>query len=175
MGSADLDELDRQILHLLQVDARRKTDTEIATQTGVTSTTVNNRIRRLEQQGVIRGYHPNIDYEAAGYPLVVLFLCEAPVAKRGEIAAEVTKVGGVVNVREVLSGGTNLHVKTVVESTTDVERVGNELDELGLHIVNSNIVSNEEIQPWNHFHAAAFENEPPVAAGPNEDGETSDY
>jgi DNA-binding Lrp family transcriptional regulator len=172
MGSAKLDELDRQILHLLQVDARRKTDTEIATRTGVTSTTVNNRIRRLEEQGVIRGYHPAIDYEAAGYPLVVLFLCEAPVAKRSAIAADVTEVEGVVNVREVLSGGTNLHVKAVVESTAGVERIGNALDDLGLQIATSSIVSNEEIQPWNHFHAEAFERT--VTAGPNEAGEASE-
>ncbi|MEA5388099.1 winged helix-turn-helix transcriptional regulator [Haloarculaceae archaeon H-GB11] len=67
MDDNPLDEVDRSILHQLQLNARQ-TDTEIAEKVDVTSTTVRNRLDKLEEKGVIRGYYPEINYEQAGYP-----------------------------------------------------------------------------------------------------------
>ena len=55
-----IDETDRRILHELQVDARRP-NTELAVAANVSPSTVVNRLRHLEQSGVIRGYHADID------------------------------------------------------------------------------------------------------------------
>lgn len=76
--ASELDNVDRGILHLLQVDARNTTAKEIAEKTGVAASTVRNRIEQLEANGVITGYHPKIDYEAANLPLKVLFVITAP-------------------------------------------------------------------------------------------------
>ena len=157
-----LDELDRQILHILQVDARRKRDTDIAREVQVSSTTVANRLETLEDHGVIRGYHPEIDYEAAGYPLVVLFICTVPVAERANHARRALEVRGVVNVKQLLSGEQNLHIQAVAESTKRIEAISEKLDHEQLGIVRSDILSLESVQPWNHF--ARFENESPNEA-----------
>lgn len=61
MDDNPLDDVDRSILHQLQLNARQ-TDTEIAEKVDVTSTTVRNRLDKLEGKGVIRGYHPEINY-----------------------------------------------------------------------------------------------------------------
>ncbi|WP_137287001.1 Lrp/AsnC family transcriptional regulator [Halorussus salinisoli] len=147
-----LNDLDRRILHLLQVDARGATDTAIAEETDVTGTTINNRIKQLEEQGIILGYNPEIVYEQAGYPMRVLFICSTNLSERSEMAEKALEVRGVVNVREMLAGEENLHVEVVAEATSDVKQSTEELDKLGLRIVSSNILAEEHAQPWNHFH-----------------------
>lgn len=149
-----LENIDRRILHLLQLDAR-STDTAIADEIGVTGTTISNRMEKLEEKGIILGYHPKIDYEKAGYPMKVLFICSVELSNRSEIAEEVLGVRGVVNVREMLSGEENLHIEVVAESTSEVKESTQQLDELGLQVISSNILARERVQPWNHFHQDA--------------------
>lgn len=168
MEHEELNNLDRRILHHLQVDARGKRDTDIAGETDVTSTTIANRIESLEERGVIKGYHPEIDYETAGYPLIVLFICTAPVAERDSIAEQAREVRGVVNVKELLSGEGNVHVQVVAESTARVEDVTQQLDSLGLRIGSNVIVSREKAQPWNHFQAE-MASEPPEQPDPTDE------
>ena len=63
-----LDELDRQILQELNIDARRS-HREIAGRLKVSPTTVSARVTRLEREGVIRGYVPLLDDELMGWDL----------------------------------------------------------------------------------------------------------
>lgn len=65
MTTGQLDDTDRQILDLLQRDARM-TNAAIAAEVGLTGPSVFERIRKLEQRGVIRGYTINIDPAALG-------------------------------------------------------------------------------------------------------------
>lgn len=152
MADDPLDNLDRRILHLLQLDARGATDTNIATEVDVTGTTIHNRIKRLEEAGVIIGYHPEINYERAGYPMRVLFICSTALSHRSAMAVKALEVEGVVSVRELMAGEENLHVEVVAESTSDVKESTEQLDEIGLSIVSSNVLAEERNQPWNHFH-----------------------
>ncbi len=171
MVDGPLDNLDRRILHLLQLDARGASDTAIADETDVTGTTVHNRIEELEDQGVILGYNPEISYEKAGYPMHVLFICSIDLSKRSEMAEKALEVRGVVNVREMLAGEENLHVEVVAEGTSDVKESTEQLDELGLQIMSSNILAEEHIQPWNHFHQeiAGEDAESPSEIGSDEE------
>jgi Lrp/AsnC family leucine-responsive transcriptional regulator len=63
-----LDATDRRILDLLQQNARQ-TNAELADAVGLTASSVFERIRKLEQRGVIRGYTVQVDPEALGKPL----------------------------------------------------------------------------------------------------------
>ena len=63
--TAQLDDIDRQILDLLQHDARM-TNAAIAAEVGLTAPSVFERIRKLEQRGVICGYTINLDPAALG-------------------------------------------------------------------------------------------------------------
>ncbi|WP_265111057.1 Lrp/AsnC family transcriptional regulator [Halosolutus halophilus] len=171
MVDNSLDNLDRRILHLLQVDARGASDTDIAEETDVTATTIHNRIEKLDEKGVILGYNPEIDYEQAGYPMRVLFICSTDLSQRSDMAEKALDVRGVVNVREMLAGEENLHVEVVAEATSDVKQSTEQLDRLGLRIVSSNILAEEHIQPWNHFHQeiAGEDAESPSDNGPSEE------
>ncbi|SDD92896.1 Lrp/AsnC family transcriptional regulator [Natrinema hispanicum] len=151
MGHNPLDELDRSILHQLQLDARQ-TDTEIAEAVDVTSTTVRNRLDKLTDEGVIRGFQPEIDYEQAGYPLHVLFVCTVNPEALDDVAAEALEVRGVVTARELLGGERNFHVEAVAATVSEIETIRNELASLGMTINSSEIISETQVQPWNHFY-----------------------
>lgn len=147
----NLDDVDRGILHLLQVEARHTTAQEIADRVGVSPSTVRNRVDDLESTGVIRGYHPEIDYEEAGYSLRTIFVVSAPATKRSEFVDDLLEVKGVVDVAEILTGRRNIHVEVIGTSTTDLTRITNAIHEMGLEIESSEIVRQRRSQPFNHF------------------------
>ncbi|MBS7659657.1 AsnC family transcriptional regulator, partial [Candidatus Bathyarchaeota archaeon] len=72
-NSLSLDDLDIRILKALQEDARQ-TYTVIGQRLGVAHSTVYDRIRKLEAQGVIKGYTALIDYEKAGAKYVTAIM-----------------------------------------------------------------------------------------------------
>ena len=63
-----MEEIDRQILGLLARDGRMSF-TDLGKATGLSTSAVHQRVRRLEQRGVIRGYVAVIDAEAVGLSL----------------------------------------------------------------------------------------------------------
>jgi len=62
----ELDETDRAILRILQEDARTPFS-EVARRIDMSSATVHDRVNRMEEAGVIEGYHASIDPKAVGY------------------------------------------------------------------------------------------------------------
>ncbi|HEY7499707.1 MAG TPA: Lrp/AsnC family transcriptional regulator [Vicinamibacterales bacterium] len=62
-GERTLDETDLQILELLQANAR-ETQVEIAKAVGLAPSAVQERIRKLEARGTLRGYAAQIDPKA---------------------------------------------------------------------------------------------------------------
>ena len=66
-----LDDVNRRLLQELEADARLST-AELARRVNLSSPAVADRVRRLEQAGVITGYHAAIDPRALGYPLAVI-------------------------------------------------------------------------------------------------------
>jgi len=146
-----LDEVDRGILFVLQRDARNITIQTIADAVDVSASTVRNRIGNMEEKGVIEGYAPQINYERAGFPLKVLFICTVDPDARSGVAREALGVGGVVDVNEMVTSERNLHVQAIATSTRDLTRMTAELNEWGLTIHSSEIVTNHYSQPWGHF------------------------
>lgn len=63
-----LDEFDRKILAALQEDARMPV-AQVAEHAALSATPVSRRIRKLEEDGVIRGYQPVLDPRKLGLEL----------------------------------------------------------------------------------------------------------
>jgi Lrp/AsnC family leucine-responsive transcriptional regulator len=63
-----INDIDRQILNIMQKDARI-TNAEIARQVGLAPSAVLERVRKLEERKVIRGYATEIDATEAGFGL----------------------------------------------------------------------------------------------------------
>jgi Lrp/AsnC family leucine-responsive transcriptional regulator len=63
-----MDDLDRKILAELADDARTPY-AQIATRLGVATATVHQRVRKLRDKGIIRGFRLELDWEAVGLPV----------------------------------------------------------------------------------------------------------
>ena len=63
-----MEDIDRQILRLLAKDGRMSF-TDLGRATGLSTSAVHQRVRRLEQRGVIRGYTVVVEPEAVGLSL----------------------------------------------------------------------------------------------------------
>jgi Lrp/AsnC family transcriptional regulator, leucine-responsive regulatory protein len=64
-----VEDLDRQIVELLCGDGRMSF-TELGKRTGLSTSAAQQRVRRLEQRGILLGYRANVDHEAIGLPLM---------------------------------------------------------------------------------------------------------
>ncbi|WP_296236825.1 Lrp/AsnC family transcriptional regulator [Psychrobacter sp. UBA5136] len=70
LSLASIDDTDRQLLRLLQTQARMSI-TELAERVNLSATPCARRIKRLEDAGIITGYHTQTDAQKLGYPLAV--------------------------------------------------------------------------------------------------------
>jgi Lrp/AsnC family leucine-responsive transcriptional regulator len=83
---AHLDDFDRKIIGAL-VDNARASNVQIADRVGLSEAPCSRRIRRLEAEGVVQGYHARLDPEAIGigfvaYVTLVLDYVTASTAER---------------------------------------------------------------------------------------------
>jgi Lrp/AsnC family leucine-responsive transcriptional regulator len=63
-----VEDTDREIVRLLTRDGRMSY-TDLARATGLSTSAVHQRVRRLEQRGVVTGYHAEVSPDAVGLPL----------------------------------------------------------------------------------------------------------
>lgn len=66
-----MESLDRRIVQLLADDGRMSF-TDLGKRTGLSTSAVHQRVRRLEDRGVLQGYRARVDYGEAGLPLTAL-------------------------------------------------------------------------------------------------------
>ncbi|MGH8869612.1 MAG: Lrp/AsnC family transcriptional regulator [Actinomycetes bacterium] len=72
-----MEDLDRQILRLLTRDGRMSY-TDLGRATGLSTSAAQQRVRRLEQRGLITGYAAVVDHEPLGLPLAA-FVAVRPI------------------------------------------------------------------------------------------------
>ncbi len=70
MPGSRLDPIDRKILSELQADGRM-TNVELARRVGISAPPCLRRVRTLEEQGYIRGYHADVDPRRLGFEVQV--------------------------------------------------------------------------------------------------------
>jgi Lrp/AsnC family leucine-responsive transcriptional regulator len=63
-----VEDIDRQLLSLLTADGRMSF-TDLGRATGLSTSAVHQRVKRLESKGVISGYTAVLDYDQVGLPL----------------------------------------------------------------------------------------------------------
>lgn len=151
MVSDELDDVDRGILYLLQQNARTNTTTDVGEKVGVSSSTVGNRINKLEELGVITGYYPSIDYEKTGLGHHYLVSATVPLEDQDAIVDEVMGVTGVVTIHELLMNDENLLLELVARDREEVQQALNDLNSIGVDVERTAILKQTRTQPYNHF------------------------
>ncbi|UCF07661.1 MAG: Lrp/AsnC family transcriptional regulator [Thermoplasmata archaeon] len=93
----EFDETDRRILKMLNRDARMSFR-RISRELKMSLTTVTSRVKRMELDGIIRGYIPLIDPERLGYDMLVIIGLDISKAKTIEIQKKIAKDPHVLSV-----------------------------------------------------------------------------
>jgi Lrp/AsnC family leucine-responsive transcriptional regulator len=94
-----IDDIDRQLLDLLQRDARTS-NAELARRVGMAASATLERVRKLEQQGVIAGYAARLDPEQLGAGLLAFVFVRTEDAGVAAVDTE-AKLAALPEVQEV--------------------------------------------------------------------------
>lgn len=111
----ELDDINLELLDLLQEDGRMSYR-ELGERVGLTPPAVTERIRKLEELGVITGYRAVVDYEALGFPLLCIIRLNAPRGAEG-VDDEIRAIPEVIEANRVT--GSESHVIRARVRTTE--------------------------------------------------------
>jgi DNA-binding Lrp family transcriptional regulator len=100
MASTVLDDLDLRILRLLNADAR-KSFREIAKAVDASLSTVSNRVRKLEEEGIITGYAPILNEGRLGYDVLAVVGVKIHKGKLLDVQRRIAKDDRVTHVYDV--------------------------------------------------------------------------
>jgi DNA-binding Lrp family transcriptional regulator len=95
-----LDELDRRIMAEYLDDARLSCR-EVARRIGTSTATVLSRLRRLEKDGIIKGYTVVLDYEKVGYTVTALTEVVVSGGRLIEMEKEIARMSNTIAVYDV--------------------------------------------------------------------------
>ncbi len=114
MHGTKLDEIDRKILAELQADGRM-TNVELARRVGISAPPCLRRVRVLEEAGLIRGYHADLDPRALGFEVQVFAMVRLQNQSERDLAAFEERARGWPLVREchMLNGEIDFILKCV--------------------------------------------------------------
>jgi Lrp/AsnC family leucine-responsive transcriptional regulator len=93
-----IDETDRKILEILEENARTP-NAEIARQVGMVPSAILERIRKLEERGVIEGYGLRVNPEAYGLSLTAFVFVQAD--ERGGAVTTAERLAEIPEVQEI--------------------------------------------------------------------------
>ena len=118
-----LDSVDRKILADLQANGRM-TNVELAARAGISAPPCLRRVRALEDSGVIRGYHADIDGDALGYTVMIFAFVGLTSQAETDLQDFEKMVGDWDMVREchMLMGETDFLLKIVAYDWDDFQR-----------------------------------------------------
>jgi Lrp/AsnC family transcriptional regulator, leucine-responsive regulatory protein len=116
-----MDEINSRILALLQEDARTSY-AELGREVGLTAPAIAERVRRLETDGIITGYHAGIDLEKAGRGMVAFVRLTSPHELGRQLSDLVREIPEVLEFHHV-TGSEGFIMKLAVASVSHLERV----------------------------------------------------
>ncbi|WP_066416035.1 Lrp/AsnC family transcriptional regulator [Halorubrum aethiopicum] len=111
----ELDDTDRAILRILQEDARTPFS-EIARRIDMSSATVHDRVGRMEDAGVIEGYHASVDPKAVGYGVSALVGLRVEQGREEDALERLREIEGVREIH-LTTGEWDVILRVVAEDT----------------------------------------------------------
>lgn len=108
-----VDLLNWRILQCLQENSRQS-NTDIARNVGISSPAVAERIRKMEDAGVINGYYAKLDYKETGYQLKAIITLRAFMGRLKPFLEKVNSFHEVVNCFRI-TGNENIVLEVVLK------------------------------------------------------------
>ena len=143
-----IDNLNWNILKCLQSNARQS-NAEIGRQVGISSPAVSERIKKMEDASVIRGYHAHISPIEAGYQLKAIITLRAFMGMLKPFLEKVKTYDEVLNCYRI-TGNENIVMEVVLKNQKHLESFIDQLiiyGETKTQIVLSHVVSFNDVKP----------------------------
>ncbi len=119
-----MDAIDQKILHELQVDGRLGNNA-LAERVNLSESACLRRVRRLEDDGYLRGYVGLVDQTLAGYPDNVFVRITLHSQQQSDLTSFEQAVAGLPEVMEcyLMSGDSDYLLRVIVSDARDYERI----------------------------------------------------
>lgn len=156
-GDAGIDATDAAILRLLARDARASL-ADLARAVGMSAPSVGERVRRLEEAGVIRGYAARIDPAALGLPLAAYIRVRPMPGQLGRTVEVLQGLEAVVACDRVTGEDcflAKVHVRSVAELEAVIDAI------IPFALTNSSILQSSPVPP--RLPRLPWEATPPAA------------
>ena len=124
-----LDSIDRKILKILQENARTPIK-EIAKEVFLSSPDVSNRIEKLEQSGILTGYHAQMNALLFGYNIKAFINLEVQPYQKDEFYPFIQSIPNVIECNCV-TGEYAMLIEVVFQTTQQLDHFINELQHFG--------------------------------------------
>ncbi len=121
MTTVTIDQLDGRLLELLAREPRIGVQ-EVARRLGVARGTAQARLEKLRAGGVIRGFGPEVDPAAIGFPVTAFATLEIKQGLGGEVREHLRGVPEVLELHTITGQGDML-CRLVARSNADLQRV----------------------------------------------------
>lgn len=116
-----LDQLHHAILHELQINSRFS-NTEIGKKIGLTAPAVAERIRKMEESGIIKSFTVNLDFEKLGFNENVIIGIDIPYCDIPPFLKEIEDINGILKVMKS-TGDFCLIVHLVSKRVSQLEEI----------------------------------------------------
>ncbi|MBD3253805.1 MAG: winged helix-turn-helix transcriptional regulator [Candidatus Lokiarchaeota archaeon] len=137
-----LDDDDEKILNFLQDDCRTPLN-DLAEKLGMPKSTIYYRIKRLEEEGIIEGYHANLNAQKLGYDLLVVVNIRATFGPgyHEKIGEKLSKLPGVFGVYFIYGESDFIVLLRGKDREELFDKMKNIYDLEGIERVNTNVVT----------------------------------
>lgn len=134
-----IDQTDLEILDELRKNGRASFS-DIADKLEIATSTVTGRVQKMEENGVITGYKPEIDYENLGFELTAMIDIKAEAEKIKDTAEELESNKRVISFFEV-TGKTDMIVVSRFIDRKDMNSFLKELQQVeGINSTETNVI-----------------------------------
>ena len=124
-----LDEVSWHILRELQINARISF-AELGRRVGLSSPAVAERVRRLEEAGVITGYHAALDLSKVGQPITAVVLVGNPGDRSDQMLVLLAEMPEILECHRI-TGNESFVMKLAVSSVEHLEQVIRQIEPYG--------------------------------------------
>jgi len=148
MESKLIDRYNRKILLELQYNGRISY-TELGKKVGLTGPAVKERVHKLEEAGVIKGYRVRLDLSKLGYTMTAIINFKMNPGSIKRFIDELAKIPEVIEVNRI-TGGDNMIIKVALKETRHLEKLINQFIEYGVpttSIVLSTPIQDKVVDP----------------------------
>lgn len=115
-----VDPVDKKIIDLLRTNARASF-AEISKEVFLSPSSVRERIRKLEDSGVIKGYHPELNQALLGNNLEVFILLKI---FSGKFKSVISKINSFPEIQEAyrITGQQNIHMRVALKDQLHLQQ-----------------------------------------------------